>query len=52
MSTGGAADEDGINQSYVYQSSIRSVKRDLDGDTVGEVYNYQHGSNNSDERIF
>ena len=29
MSTGGAIDEDGINNSIVYQSSIRSVKRNL-----------------------
>ena len=32
MSTGGAIDEDGINQSVVYASSIRSVRRRLDDD--------------------
>lgn len=30
MSTGGAMDEDGINQSVIYASSIRSVKRNLE----------------------
>ena len=33
MSTGGVIDEDGINNSIVYQSSIRSVKRNLASNT-------------------
>ena len=33
MSTGGVMDEDGINNSIVYQSSIRSVKRNLASNT-------------------
>lgn len=36
MSTGGALDEDGINQSVIYTSSIRSVKRNLE-DASGDV---------------
>ena len=34
MSTGGCIEEDGINQSYVYPSTVRSVKRCLDSFSV------------------
>ena len=37
MSTGGAIDEDGINQSNIYTSSIRSVKRTLGGASNEEL---------------
>ncbi len=41
MSTGGAIDEDGINQSNIYTSTIRSVKRTL-GSASNEEFNAMH----------